>query len=134
MIIETIGLVASGGGVIAVLSAFHLVRNAKRELAIEQMANRGLESLLKQRAQRIAELEGEVAKWAKTRSAMARAGGLALGIKRRQAAEEKRRRQQEARANTVASLSTANLRPRDEVVAGARENRRSLKSSGAVAS
>lgn len=68
-----------------------------------------------------AELAEEVDKWADARRAISRAGGLARGMQRRKLAEQKANA---ARGNTLDALKTAPLRPREEVVAGARESRR----------
>lgn len=89
----------------------------------ERQVSAGLETVVEAKNLRIAELERQMAEDAAKRRRIAALGGAARG--RQQRAEKAERR-----ANTISAVTSAPLRPRDEVVAGAREQRRSGNPDG----
>ena len=116
------------GSVGAAIGAIGMSLIASGKIAEEHQVNTGLNFILVERANRITALEKEVhalreaeARAAKVRSAIARAGGIARGMQQRKIADQKANA---ARDRTIGSLVSAPLRPREEVVAGAREARR----------
>lgn len=71
-----------------------------------------------------AELAEEIDKWAAARKAVARVGGLARGLQQKRDKEARKAERDEIRDRTIGTLKATPLRPRAEVVAGARETRR----------
>lgn len=119
MVQDLIVIASVSGGFLGIVCGVVSMKDALRE----RQVTKGMSSLLTERAKRIALLESEnfelreaEANAAKVRKAIARAGGIARGIQRRKARDA-------AVRNTVDALASTPLRPRDEVVAGARGDR-----------
>lgn len=144
MYIEAISLTATAVSLVAVTGGYaeyrRLVRSYRRimrehsavcdDLKIERQTSEVLGGIVESQRATIALQKAEIDKWAKTRSAMARAGGLARAMQQRKNAEQKTNA---ARDRTVETLAAAPLRPRAEVVAGVAEARAAKKSGGVVA-
>lgn len=133
MIIETISLAVAAGSTIAVSAAFIQNRRLRYDLLIEMKTSAALDRIVKSHAATIELQRAEIDKWARTRSAIAKAGGLARGMQQRKIAEQKANAARAVRDATIGTLMTTPLRPRAEVVAGVAEQRAAKKSSGAVA-
>jgi len=116
-----LGILAGVGG-IGVATFEHRRANwYKLDAAFQRNVISERDHIITNLQKKCGELAEQVDKWAAARKAIAKAGGLARGMQQRKIAEQ---RANAARDHTLDALKTTPLRPREEVVAGARDRRR----------